>query len=242
MTARAVARPDPKSRNAENWNVRNRNAENWNARNQNAENWNARNRNAVAREAPRSNPDAWSTLPPAAATFSKRDAPPSALLPGRTRSRSHHPRQAELGKREQDQLQHLYEAFRRRVTAPTCFVLVGPGWRALLATLFEGLLALGWSGRGIKRLGRQFGALWIELSKATPPMQRLIEEASADSESICEVCGAPGSLRWGAWVTRCDDHVEGMGEAHFISRNLECIAPKPGGKKVVVAAPERWSR
>lgn len=61
------------------------------------------------------------------------------------------------------------------------------------------------------------GALRIELSRSTPQQRAWLLELQSASLKICEICGAPGSLRYeglqdgrpaGWHRTRCDEHAE----------------------------------
>ncbi len=51
----------------------------------------------------------------------------------------------------------------------------------------------------------KFGVLRVYLTTGTDKMFRLVDEAEAESETVCENCGAPGTVGGNVWVsTLCD--------------------------------------
>lgn len=95
---------------------------------------------------------------------------------------------------------------------------VGDGWEDLLQRacrrIREAVRADGGSFRATQ-LKEKYGTLrfyWTgDLSaKAAAAVEDAIDLAEARSATTCEVCGEPGVLRGGGWMTtRCDAHAEG---------------------------------
>ena len=82
---------------------------------------------------------------------------------------------------------------------------VGPGWFPLLDRLVGDLIAMGWNRR-LVHVKEKYGGLSF-VANGTPEMQVRIDQAEAESETICEACGAPGEEYTGpsGWVeTLCE--------------------------------------
>jgi len=55
----------------------------------------------------------------------------------------------------------------------------------------------------------KFGGLRFYMNSATKDIYDLISKAEADSYTICESCGKPGTTKRGSWInTLCDEHHE----------------------------------
>lgn len=53
----------------------------------------------------------------------------------------------------------------------------------------------------------KFGGLRFYMDRCTEAMFDAIEEAESRSYRICEICGSPGVVRNGSWITTlCDSH------------------------------------
>ena len=53
----------------------------------------------------------------------------------------------------------------------------------------------------------KYGTLRFYLSRATDVMWKAVEEAEEKSETTCETCGKPGSIRGRSWIyTACEEH------------------------------------
>jgi|AGTN01.2.fsa_nt_gi hypothetical protein len=88
----------------------------------------------------------------------------------------------------------------------------GDGWEPLVRELSVKLEALivalpkrQQSKYFVTQVKEKFGGLRFSLSKATPEMSALLDEAEKKSFETCEGCGSPGTLRRGSWITvACD--------------------------------------
>jgi hypothetical protein len=89
---------------------------------------------------------------------------------------------------------------------------VGPGWAALIAEVFDRRDRDFPSAR-IEQVKEKYGGLRIYFrasSEHRAGFNDLLDDIARRSYETCEVCGAPGVVRHGAWiVTRCDAHAEG---------------------------------
>jgi len=67
----------------------------------------------------------------------------------------------------------------------------------------------------VQQAKQKFGELRVHVDKGSDEIYRLIDAATKQSRSTCEVCGAPGVLRdlKGYFTTRCDEHAEGHAES-----------------------------
>ncbi len=82
------------------------------------------------------------------------------------------------------------------------------GWDQLVYDLHESIKAL-FPHYHVYQIKEKFGMLRYYCSvESEPPVRDLIREAEKKSASICQTCGAPGSMRslngWSA--TLCDAH------------------------------------
>ncbi len=88
-----------------------------------------------------------------------------------------------------------------------CMSYVGQGWWNLLTDMFAQLKAAGWSGR-FRQIKEKFGALRIYATECPRDsvFYNIINTAEAQSRTICEQCGAAGTLRsLGGWYhVACD--------------------------------------
>lgn len=88
------------------------------------------------------------------------------------------------------------------------------GWASIYSRLIADLEKL----RGeieVQQAKEKFGELRVYVDKGSDEIYRLIDAATKQSRSTCEVCGAPGVLRdlKGHFTTRCDEHAEGHAES-----------------------------
>ena len=80
------------------------------------------------------------------------------------------------------------------------------GWRHLVSTLVDNLIAAGWNGV-VYQVKEKFGGLRFYIGESNKKIDDLISAAEDASYKICDVCGAPGTLRGDKWLrTRCDEH------------------------------------
>ena len=84
----------------------------------------------------------------------------------------------------------------------------GDGWLALLYRLSHALSAHAESA-GLDVVATQvkekFGTLRIYVDGGDEEVDRLLDEGELESATICEVCGAPGTLSNSGWCsTRCE--------------------------------------
>lgn len=85
------------------------------------------------------------------------------------------------------------------------------GWHFMLAAAAESILEAGVpAGSRTCQVKSKFGTLRWYVRGSTPPwMLETISTAEWISGSVCEHCGAPGSVRPGGWIrTLCDDHAD----------------------------------
>jgi len=97
-------------------------------------------------------------------------------------------------------------------TTPYCDCLsdIPFGWRDLIETLVQQLIAAGWD-RQVAQVKQKWGGLRFYVGDASPAMARLIARAEKRSLKICEECGRPGVLRSATFVqTLCEDHADGL--------------------------------
>jgi len=85
-----------------------------------------------------------------------------------------------------------------------------PGWAGIYSTLIAELEELR-SDVKVEQAKEKFGELRVYIDKGSEEIYRLIDKATKQSRSACEICGAPAALRDldGHFSTRCDEHAEG---------------------------------
>jgi hypothetical protein len=95
---------------------------------------------------------------------------------------------------------------------------VDDGWRDLLERACARILAavrLGGGTLRITQVKEKYGCLRVYWEGSLVPetaarVEEAIDLAEARSATTCEICGEPGALRAGGWLTtRCDAHAEG---------------------------------
>jgi hypothetical protein len=87
----------------------------------------------------------------------------------------------------------------------------GSGWHWLLAAAAESILEGGVpEGHRTCQVKEKFGTLrWYVRGSTPQSMLETIATAEWVSGAVCEVCGAPGSIRTGGWIrTLCDAHAD----------------------------------
>lgn len=94
------------------------------------------------------------------------------------------------------------------------------GWLPLIQELIEKLIAAGWN-KEICCIKEKFGALRFYINEGNEEIFKLIGEYETKSSRMCDICGEPGDLRKGSWLTtRCDAHApegsEKMDRSFFI--------------------------
>lgn len=103
----------------------------------------------------------------------------------------------------------LMEAYPAIYSGPT---ETSDGWHWLLAAVAEWIEEVGVpQGFVADQIKQKFGTLrfYCHATDRDGRVGRIIAAAEWVSGSVCEVCGAPGSVRPGGWIrTLCDDHVE----------------------------------
>jgi hypothetical protein len=63
----------------------------------------------------------------------------------------------------------------------------------------------------ILQIKEKFGHLRFYVGEAPIAIYSAIEEAERQSFKVCEVCGSPGEIRGGSWITvRCDRCSKGI--------------------------------
>lgn len=98
----------------------------------------------------------------------------------------------------------LHEAYPEIYTIPT---ETSRGWHWLLSALAEWIrdegVPAGFESRQVKE---KFGTLRFYASRSNT-VSHLLRTAEWVSGSVCDACGAPGSVRPGGWIrTACDEH------------------------------------
>lgn len=87
------------------------------------------------------------------------------------------------------------------------FPSVGPGWFDLIDAAMELAQAADPEPWTISDCKEKFGTLRLYASGIGRAGDAYIDAAEYLSGSICDICGAPGKLRAGGWITtRCDEH------------------------------------
>jgi hypothetical protein len=120
---------------------------------------------------------------------------------------------------------------------------VGDGWEDLLrracARILAAVVLTGGTFRATQ-IKEKYGPLrfyWTgDLSaKAAAAVEEAIDLAEARSATTCEVCGEPGVLRGGPWLTtRCDAHAEGRPAiATRSGEEAQAVQRVVGGKRHV---------
>ena len=79
----------------------------------------------------------------------------------------------------------------------------GAGWRDLIVWALDRMVAADPNLR-IHQIKQKFGSLRINPQSSVDEVWRLSSEAEARSLHTCELCGQPGAVREGRYVTRCD--------------------------------------
>jgi hypothetical protein len=96
---------------------------------------------------------------------------------------------------------------------------VGDGWKTLLAETFAQLdaaiakIPVGDPAFAFvcDEVKAKYGSMRISIMPDVPEVEAICLAAEDRSETICDVCGAAGRVRDGAWVTvRCDEHAGGI--------------------------------
>jgi hypothetical protein len=87
----------------------------------------------------------------------------------------------------------------------------GDGWFALLQKLFAALAEHANAHKmpaTVVSVREKYGSLRVETSEEDRHIRRLLHDAEEASETICDICGAPGTLfDDGIWITtRCRWH------------------------------------
>jgi hypothetical protein len=90
---------------------------------------------------------------------------------------------------------------------------VGKGWVELVDACFDACLA---TGTHIDQVKEKFGGLRFYVGyvgSRSRWVQHIIATAEAASYETCEVCGKPGKMRPGGWITTlCDLHAIAIGK------------------------------
>lgn len=87
-----------------------------------------------------------------------------------------------------------------------CYLGVADGWFRLLMDLSIALDALD-EDIDVKQVKEKFGTLRFYVGAVSQEAHNLIDAAEELSEVTCEVCGEPGELRGGGWISAlCDEH------------------------------------
>ena len=90
----------------------------------------------------------------------------------------------------------------RTITRVDALQCVGPGWSSLIHRAYNARPI----GVHITDVKEKFGGLRICVDTAPDDYYDLLWDMIAESETICEMCGQPGTLRAnGWWKTLCDE-------------------------------------
>lgn len=89
-----------------------------------------------------------------------------------------------------------------------------PGWAGIYRTLVAELEELR-AEIEVQQAKQKFGELRVYVDRGSDDIYQLIDAATKQSRSACEVCGATATLRDldGYYTTRCDEHAEGHTES-----------------------------
>jgi hypothetical protein len=89
---------------------------------------------------------------------------------------------------------------------------VPEGWGSLLEKLLEDLSKLSVE-ISVLQIKEKFGGLrfyYHALGADNDEAVALVEEAESKSVNLCVVCGKPGTMRYGGWISPyCDEHYKG---------------------------------
>jgi hypothetical protein len=86
------------------------------------------------------------------------------------------------------------------------YLEVEPGWYPLIDDLCAKIVATS-SSVQVMQVKEKFGGLRFYVTGSNDVVDMLIRDASDASYTICEVCGAPGTLSTGRWwKTVCEKH------------------------------------
>ena len=77
---------------------------------------------------------------------------------------------------------------RLKLESPTCSSFVGPGWVPVVEKCLTTLLEMGWNGK-LSQIKEKFCTLRIYLYDYDERLEKIVEEAEKQCESICESCG-----------------------------------------------------
>jgi len=88
----------------------------------------------------------------------------------------------------------------------TDFFEVSEGWYGLIKNLIEELVLVGWD-KEVAQVKEKFGGLRFYIGEGNDEIFTIITKYERLSETICELCGAEGKLRYGGWIkSLCDKH------------------------------------
>lgn len=94
---------------------------------------------------------------------------------------------------------------------------MGDGWRRLIEDTFARLDALNASHGPrdpdailrVLDVKEKYGTLRIDVVPYDDEAEAVVNDAEAQSEKICDVCGSTGRMRGERWLsTRCDRHAQ----------------------------------
>jgi hypothetical protein len=85
----------------------------------------------------------------------------------------------------------------------------GDGWFNLIWKLCEDLDSLVPDNFEVVQVKEKFGGLRFYIDNGSDAIYDRIGQAEDESFKTCEVCGNPGKVRGGGWIsTLCDEHVK----------------------------------
>ena len=92
----------------------------------------------------------------------------------------------------------------------SCFDFwISKGWESLVEKLIDDVIAIDPKIK-IQQIKQKFGGLRFYVERYNKDVDQLIEKAEIESESICEVCGAPGKIvEKNYWLQCvCEEHAK----------------------------------
>lgn len=97
----------------------------------------------------------------------------------------------------------------------SCGITCGEGWYSLIDDLCDRIQKHIATGKAPQvqaiQVKEKFGELRFYYRGGDAAIRGMVDAAEKHSTTVCEICGAPGSLHGvprGWWRTRCEEHVD----------------------------------
>jgi hypothetical protein len=109
------------------------------------------------------------------------------------------------------EMRDTYIKYAKYIAPKNIGLCFSPGWKNIIRELFECCEANNYNIQ-LVQAKEKFGSLrfYYDAAESWPSeVDKKLQEIEAKSATTCDVCGAPGEMRHGGWIScRCDDHVK----------------------------------